>query len=150
MSNKRFLYHFNLSHHALQKALNKAFEQYDLSFVQVGVLLMLNEKEQLRMSDIACHLGVVPSAVSTLIERMQKKGWIQRQVCCHDNRSTQVSMTEQGHLLLPKIQHMIDVLNQQFINPFSEHEQSIILKWLLHIQAQSETIKLELHDETRN
>lgn len=77
--------------HALAAAGRPGLEVYD-------VLLILEEAPQrrLRMSDLAKAIVYSRSGLTRLVDRMERLGWIRRQRCALDRRSTYAVLTEAG------------------------------------------------------
>lgn len=54
------------------------------------------EKDGVRVSELAEGLHLAPSAVSRLLSSMEEKGLVAREVSRNDRRNTYVSITEEG------------------------------------------------------
>jgi len=90
------------------KELNKI---YNVSAAQLNCLIALYENGPLSPSQIARHVMVNSSTITGIIDRLEKKGLVQRLRVSHDRRVITVELTHNGKLLAenapPPIQHKI-------------------------------------------
>lgn len=66
---------------------------------EVHFLVALEPKEQPTMSEMASQLNVTPGAVTQMVSRLEKKGYVIRSKASDDKRQTTVSLTEKGRIL---------------------------------------------------
>ncbi len=94
-----------------------------------GVLLGLEEapNHRLRMVEIADTIGMSPSGLTRLADRLETLGLIKRTSCPSDRRSIHVEITELGleerALAWPV---MVEVIQTEFADLMSEEEAKII------------------------
>lgn len=74
-----------------------------LSFPQLGAMMFLAEHPLCSMNELAGALDHSLSAVSGLVDRMVKNGWIRRERSPDDRRVVRVSLTEQGRRILQRV-----------------------------------------------
>lgn len=63
---------------------------------EVHFLVALDSKEQPTMSEMANQLNVTQGAVTQMVTRLEKKGYVVRSKSSRDRRQTTVSLTERG------------------------------------------------------
>lgn len=51
---------------------------------------------QLRMAELAARLGLSPSATTRLVDRLEQRGWLRREIPTEDRRAVTVHLTPQG------------------------------------------------------
>lgn len=61
--------------------------------------LQAAEHGKMRMSDLADHVHLTQSALSRLVGRLEKDGWVTRSVCMDDRRSVWTQITDAGREL---------------------------------------------------
>lgn len=66
---------------------------------EVHFLVSLAPKDQPTMSEMASLLNVTPGAVTQMVSRLEKKGYVTRSKASDDKRQTTVSLTEKGRIL---------------------------------------------------
>jgi len=69
-----------------------------LSVFEYEVLALLSESDArtLQMSELAAGTYASLSRLSHVVSRLEKRGWVTRQVCRNDGRATQAVLTESG------------------------------------------------------
>lgn len=88
----------------------------DITSSQVKVLFMVFFLKNQRSSDISKALNVDGSAITRMLDRLEKKELIQRCVDPDDRRSTLIELTEKGHAItgraVPLANNAIDKLTE--------------------------------------
>jgi len=107
---------------------------YNVSAAQINCLIALRENGPLSPSQIARHVMVNSSTVTGIIDRLEKKGLVQRLRVSHDRRVITVELTKNGKILAenapPPIQHkIIDGLNK--LSPTEIDHMALTLKRLI-------------------
>jgi DNA-binding MarR family transcriptional regulator len=80
---------------ATMAVLNRIAAEHDLSLTQLRVLAILRDR-RLKMSELADHLGLDKSTVSSLIDRAEKRGLLQRAPNALDGRAVDVFLGPAG------------------------------------------------------
>ena len=83
-------------------AYNPYFEPLGITYPQYLVLLVLWEKDQQPVNDIAKRLHLETNTVTPLLQRMEKAGFIVRKRGEKDTRQRIVSLTERAILMREK------------------------------------------------
>lgn len=113
--------------------LSARLEPYDVTPVQYGVLYCLWETDKNKPREIADKLKLENSTISGILERMEKKGLIERQVSLKDRRYIEVILTEKGASLKDDILHVVDVFNEDVLAVLTDEEQAVLKKSLLKL-----------------
>jgi MarR family 2-MHQ and catechol resistance regulon transcriptional repressor len=80
------------------------FEQWDLSPSQFNVLNLLRDSaEGISQTELSQKLIVHRSNVTGLVDRLEKRGWVERREVAGDRRAYRVILTESGWKLLGAI-----------------------------------------------
>lgn len=66
---------------------------------EVHFVVALGHKDQPTMSEMAERLDVTPGAVTQMVTRLEKKGYVMRSKSSRDKRQTTLSLTEKGRQL---------------------------------------------------
>lgn len=69
-----------------------------LTLYEYVVLALLSESggRMLQMSELAAGTHASLSRLSHVVSRLEKRGWVTREVCPHDGRATQATLTQSG------------------------------------------------------
>ena len=94
------------THGWVSRKLKSILRTYDLSIPQYNVLriLMGAFPEPLTTSTIANRMLDKASDASRLVDRMHKKGWVEKHVCENDKRLVDVKLSEKGKDLFEKLE----------------------------------------------
>ena len=87
----------------LTQAYNPLLSQYGLTYPQYLVLLVLWEKNEQPVNDIAKRLFLETNTVTPLLQRMEKQGLLTRTKGKKDARQMIVSLTRKGKNLQKKL-----------------------------------------------
>ena len=68
----------------------------DVTLVQFRSLVVLASRGPQRITDLAVGLGIAPSTVTRLCDRLVRRGFVQRFRRAGDRRATWVALTERG------------------------------------------------------
>jgi DNA-binding MarR family transcriptional regulator len=110
--NQKLAVNIIFTHGWLSSHQSKLFNRFDVTATQYNILRILRGQHpdpvsinvlKERMLDKMCD-------VSRLVERLRKKGWVERKICEEDRRRVDVSITKEGLMLLEKM----DRYNESF------------------------------------
>jgi DNA-binding MarR family transcriptional regulator len=87
----------------------KMSRQYSLTAPQSGVLRSLSRGEPLSSASLSRELCVTPSNITGIIDRLEKKGLVQRSRMQDDRRVTLIQLTELGSQLSRDLPDPIEV-----------------------------------------
>ena len=68
----------------------------DITIPQIKALVLLEQKEPLRMGVIADRLGITLSAMTSIVDRLVEKNLVERGSDPHDRRVVLCKLTDQG------------------------------------------------------
>ncbi len=123
--------------------------ELDLNFskTELMTLLVVERQGELSMSQICDAMNMPMSTATGIVDRMVKKGILQRERSETDRRIVVVNMTEKGREI---IEHYVGVLNsylEQIEASLTEEEQQLLYKIFLKI-ADILSRKGKAEDET--
>lgn len=115
-------YLLTTAQHSVFQYLNGKLSAYDITPSQYGVLSCLWQREFATPKQISEILCLETSTISGVLDRMQKKGLIDRVINREDRREVRVIPTEKGKALEEPISKIIDEVNEEVLKCFSEGE----------------------------
>ncbi len=115
-------YLLTTAQHSVFQYLNSKLAAYDVTPSQYGVLSCLWQREFATPKQISEILCLETSTISGVLDRMQKKGLIDRVINREDRREVRVVPTEKGKALQEPISQIIDEVNLQVLKCFSDDE----------------------------
>ncbi|WP_103865031.1 MarR family winged helix-turn-helix transcriptional regulator [Aquimarina sp. I32.4] len=113
--------------------INMVLKPYDISLQQFNVLRILNgQKEKpANLSTIQERMVNKMSNTTRLVDKLIKKGYVQRVTCPSNRRKVEITITKQGKSFLDKVSLEIEQFENQVTSKFSE-EDLILLNNLLN------------------
>lgn len=119
------------------QTMSARLEPYDVTPVQYGVLYCLWETDIHTPREIADKLQLENSTISGVLERMEKKGLIERQVSKKDRRYIEVVLTDKGASLKDGVLDTVEQFNEDVMSVLSSQEQDILKESLEKLNTPS-------------
>ena len=119
-------YLLTTAQHSVFQYLNGQLSEYDVTPSQYGVLSCLWQREFATPKQISEILCLETSTISGVLDRMQKKGLIDRVINRNDRREVRVVPTEKGKALEEPISKIIDEVNEEVLKCFTDEEVALL------------------------
>lgn len=119
-------YLLTTAQHSVFQYLNSKLAEYDITPSQYGVLSCLWQREFATPKQISEILCLETSTISGVLDRMQKKGLIDRVINKEDRREVRVVPTEKGKSLEEPISRIIDDVNAEVLKCFSDEDITVL------------------------
>lgn len=108
--------------HSVFLKMAEKLSAYDITPIQYAVLYCLWENNRRSPKEIAERLKLENSTISGILERMEKKGLIERSISKEDRRFIQVLLTKKGASLEKDVLNAVEEVNNEVMSIFSEDE----------------------------
>ena len=119
-------YLLTTAQHSVFQHLNSKLADHDVTPSQYGVLSCLWQREFATPKQIAEILCLETSTISGVLDRMQKKGLIDRVVNKEDRREVRVILTDKGQGLEAPVSKIIDCVNEEVLKCFTVEQVSVL------------------------
>lgn len=131
-------YLLTIAQRGVSQMMTQRLAPFDLTPSQYGVLncLWLSERPLLPR-EIAEMLSLETSTVSGILDRMQKKGLIDRMINEENRREIFVSLTEKGASLEEEVVQTVDQVNADVLENFGAEEVAQLKTQLREIAART-------------
>lgn len=111
--------------HRLHQALFRAgdrmlAEELGITTSQSAVLMFLDGRKRASMSDLASAIGLKITSVSGLVDRMEKKGLVERRRSDADRRSFHIELTDDGRTLTARAKPLVRQNNVHLLTLIGE------------------------------
>lgn len=106
-----------------------------LTSAQSGLLFFLGGEDGRLIGEAAEALDVAPSAMTGLVDRMERSGLVERRPDPDDGRAQRVHLTDKGREARAFALNGLDEINKTLTEGFSEAEVDAIARWLTSLQA---------------
>ncbi len=112
--------------HALMRHVAEShapeFMGVDVTMSQAKALYLLSVRPGVPMSSIAAELGVGPSAVSGLVDRLVAQGYVERREDPVDRRQQLVTITDTGTAALDHMRELRAQVTLRLLKGLDDHE----------------------------
>ena len=119
----RLIYLMARAQHRLRAFMKKKFSDQGLNItpVQTGILFLL-QKDALTMTELSQVLSIDNSAVTGLVDRLEKAGLAERQMNANDRRAFLVRITDQGTKEINRAHKIVKHVNEKIKDGFTDKE----------------------------
>jgi MarR family transcriptional regulator, 2-MHQ and catechol-resistance regulon repressor len=112
---------------SIEEVLRKDMQKYGLNMTEFAVLELLYHKGEQPIQKIGEKILITSGSITYVVDKLEKKGFVERVACPNDRRVTFATITESGKTFMnqifpqheQKVAQIFDVLNddeqQQFI-----------------------------------
>ena len=90
------------------------------------ILVCLYEKDKMTMKDIADKINRTRPTVTVLVDKLEKSGYLKREISKEDSRYTYIVLTKQGKDFKPVFKKISENLNNMLYKNLSEQESDIL------------------------
>lgn len=120
----KLIYLLSTAQHSLRMHLNSVFSREGLKITppQCAVLFLLRQKDGRNLSEFSKILGVDNSAMTGLIDRLEKTGFVERRINPNDRRAIMVYLTPAGKSEGAKGEIIYQRINQQVEKEFEPQD----------------------------
>ncbi|MGI6498644.1 MAG: MarR family winged helix-turn-helix transcriptional regulator [Oscillospiraceae bacterium] len=131
-------YLLTTAQHAVFQQMTERLSEHDITPGQYAILNCLWTHQSVNPKEIAKILCLETSTISGVMDRMQKKGIIDRLVSTEDRRCVQVMLTEKGRNLEEPVLHVVEEVNKEVMSGFTPEEQALLKDCLRRIAGHEE------------
>ncbi len=108
--------------HKMQPKLLESMNALGVTPTQLFVLCFLKKQGSCKVSQIAEMMGVKPSAVTLLVDRLEQNGIVLREHDKKDRRVVNIILTEQGDEKLKKVMEERKAFAERYLSHLTEEE----------------------------
>lgn len=131
----------------ISKSLAERLSPLDLTPAHVGVLRVVGQNPGIDQRELARRLGVVPSRVVTLVDRLESKGILRRQRSATDRRHYELSIADTADQERRAVMLAVGQLDREVIGALSQDEVTTLVRLLSKIAA-AQGLLAEEHPQT--
>jgi MarR family transcriptional regulator, 2-MHQ and catechol-resistance regulon repressor len=91
------------AHNALSEQLHASVAAHELTLTEFGILEVLYHKGPLLLGEVQRRILVSSGGVTYLVDRLEKKGLVERRECPGDRRARYAALTPEGESLISRI-----------------------------------------------
>jgi DNA-binding MarR family transcriptional regulator len=128
----RYMFLLSRAEHTLKEYIKLRMEQNSLTMTpgQMGILFLLKSKNNRSMSELSKFLHIDNSAITRLVDRLEKSRLVKRESNPDDRRQYIIVITPEGIKEISKAKKIVQSVNTKITEGFSENEINIFVKIL--------------------
>lgn len=128
--NKDLLESFKSIQNNMKLYMHDYFKKYELTPPQGMLVFILNKHQQLKISDISKKMGLSNSTVSSLVDRLESQGLVERIRSDQDRRVVLVQLSKEMNTCLNSHQDLLENLIKDALVGFSISERNFLVESL--------------------
>ena len=139
--NNSFHYLSMANHMMVQKKLMEQLKDTGLTLGQPKVLDYLKDHDGASQKEIAAGCLIEAGSLTSILNRMEEKGLIERKMLNGNRRTFHIFMTESGKKNQKLVEETFEKIEETALNNVSEEEQKVFMEIFLRIYRNLAEIK---------
>lgn len=123
---------------AMERDFEKCLEPLGITRGAFAVLSAIHNEKKSRPAELAAFLGVDGAAVTRHLDRIEKKGLIERVPSATDRRATDIHLTDDGRQIVEQGRACSKATNERFMASLSTTEVDQLQSMIQKILAESD------------
>ena len=128
--------HLSMANGRVYRHFTETFSHLDLTQKQVAALWLIDDHPGIAQADIGRLLQMDRATVMAIVNRLQKRDFVQRGASKEDRRRQTLHLTEQGRAALMQARDCIHQHEQWLKARFSPGETALLIEMLRRIHEQ--------------
>lgn len=118
------------AHAAVEARLQAQVAAHELTLTEFGILEALLHKGPLLLGEVQRRILVSSGGITYLVDRLERKGLVERQECPEDRRARYAVLTPAGEALIRRIfpEHAVEI--ERLMGALGEEEQALAVDLL--------------------
>ena len=139
--NDSFHYLSMANHMMVQKKLMEQLKDTGLTLGQPKVLDYLKDHDGASQKEIAAECLIEAGSLTSILNRMEEKGLLERKMLNGNRRTFHIFMTESGKKNQKLVEETFEKIEETALNNVSEEEQKVFMEIFLRIYRNLAEIK---------
>jgi MarR family transcriptional regulator, organic hydroperoxide resistance regulator len=110
--------------------LMKDHKNLDINHAQGKILFVISIHKELSINDLCRELSLSKSTLTSMLDRLESKGYILKRTSTEDKRITLISNTQKADESVDIFNNVINKMNAKFYEGFKEEDIKIFKKYL--------------------
>lgn len=125
---------------SIQEEIKQDVTNYGVNLSEFTVLEALYHKGQLTVQQICSKVLIASGSMTYVIDKLEKKGMLERKACPEDRRVVHVMLTEEGKAFMEKVFPQHQRLIEHIFGDVSEKEKEVLIDLLKRVGQRDNTI----------
>ena len=123
-------FNLRLAYNQAAQVFAKAFDDLDLAPIQFAALELIRCNPGCSQKEIAHHIGATPPVLVAPLERLERRGWIERHRSGSDRRRSRTQLSPEGRRNIAAVERRIRGVDRDLAARLSETERARLLQLL--------------------
>lgn len=110
----------------IQKYYNARYAEHGITIAQSFILFSLLENNGLYIKNLAERLNLDSSAITGLVDRLEKENLVKREVDPEDRRAFRIFLTEKGKILAETVFPVAEEFNEKLMSDLKKNERDAL------------------------
>lgn len=119
--------------HRAKNTAKGMYREFDMNRSSAGVLFTLHQRKTMSQKELAEQLNITAPSITSLIQKMEKSGYITRRPDDQDQRVMRLSLTEKGESLIQSVKDVADRMEQILLEGMSLEERLLFRRLMLQV-----------------
>ena len=106
------------------------FKGKDLTPLQFSILWILTSHSGIDQGRLAQYIALDRTTCSNIVVRMEKNGYVRREVDANNKRAKLVYITRSGRKLFAEAEGLMDKVSKGILQPLASEERKVLIKLL--------------------
>lgn len=147
ISNKKIIHqfiNFALKH---KKIMQYYLDETGVYQAQHRLLMEISHNQNISQNDIARSMDVSAATIAVSLKKLEKRGYIKREIDQEDNRLNKITITDKGKKVVEKSKQIFDTVDQKVFEGITEEEKFTLLVLLQKLNDNLNRMEDELKSE---
>lgn len=104
----------------VERNIIKGLDEFGVNMAQSFILFCLLENDGSTLSEIGSRAQIENSSLTTMVDKLERDGLVERRLCSQDRRVIRLHLTEKGRKMGQEILGMGTQLNNRFKNELGD------------------------------
>lgn len=119
----------------LRKIMHNYLDETGVYHAQHRLLMQIHHNQNASQKDIATSMDVSAATIAVSLKKLEKGGYIKKEMDEGDNRFNQITITEKGNKVVEQSKQIFDSTDRKVFEGFSENEKSCLFVLLQKLNA---------------
>jgi DNA-binding MarR family transcriptional regulator len=132
-------FHLAVASARMAQLTNQALKRHDLRVRHYVVLALTSEHDDLTQVDLAREVALAPSQVVGLVDELERRGLVRRQVSSDDRRRRLVTATTEGRALVARARRAVAAARDEGLAALDAGQRAALLASLRAVTGRTGT-----------
>lgn len=124
-----------------RKIMQHYLDETGVYHAQHRLLMEIHRNPHISQNDIARSMDVSAATIAVSLKKLEKGGYIKREIDRGDNRLNKITITEKGNMVVEHSKQIFDTADKKVFEGFTENEKQTLFVLLQKLDAN--LIKME-------